>query len=184
MIDAVPNVDDLLIDPDRVARASMLLARFVGARDAAFAGDGQADGDSLARAMVGRYRPWRKVRAIAREAGIDALDAWLALGLLRRASRVTLELTQADGRAIWVCMHPGLLQRVARIDASVTELATLWRESGVPRAGETRAGVAALRQLAVRTRIDEAVEAWGGVGAAAAYRQGGDRLATGRVPGS
>lgn len=184
MIDAVPNVDDLLIDPDRVARASILLARFSGARDAAFAGDGQADGDSLARAMVGRYRPWRKVRAIAREAGIDALDAWLALGLLRRASRVTLELTQADGRAFWVCMHPGLLQRVARIDASVTELATLWRESGVPRAGETRAGVAALRQLAVRTRIDEAVESSRVEGAATTYRQGVDLLATGRVPGS
>jgi Fic family protein len=97
---------------------------------------------------------------------------------------MVLELTQADGRAFWVCMHSGLLQRVASIDASAAELATLWREPGAARAGEAGGGIAALRQLAVRTRMDEAVESSRVEGAATTYRQGVDLLTSGRVPAS
>jgi len=66
--------------------------------------------------LFDEYRPWRKVRVIARDIGLDASDAWELLKVNRTTLRRPLPLVQSDGRPFSFVTSPHLLEPLSRID--------------------------------------------------------------------
>ncbi len=89
----------LFKDPERVPRAYEQLPKLVSATSG--------------------YRPWRKVRAIANEQGVDPIVAWTAVKMLRLSSRRELDLEQASGKRFCICIGNDLLEPLFRVDRAM-----------------------------------------------------------------
>lgn len=100
------------------------------------------------------YRAWRTARHIARDSGIDPVDAWTAIKWRRLAVRRSLELAQADGTPFHLCSVPELLVALHRIDRATGGggAAALESEFGL------LADPAHRDRLRIRTLMDEAAE--------------------------
>ncbi|MBY0312942.1 MAG: Fic family protein [Phycisphaerales bacterium] len=104
--------------------------------------------------LLGDYRPWYKVRPIARDLNLPPEEAWAIVKSSRLLGLQQLELAQAGGEPFYLCMGPHALKPLHRID----------RETGGggasalnPDGGEL--GDDAVRtKLRIRTLMDEAYE--------------------------
>lgn len=124
------------------------------------------------------YRPWRTVRHIARDEGVDPVDAWAAIKWRRLAVRRMLELAQADGTPFHLCNVPELLVTLHRIDRTTGGggAAALESESGL------LADPAHRDRLRIRSLMDEAVESSLIEGAATTRRDAVELLRSAAVP--
>ncbi len=138
-LEAPPKIPNFFLnDPEGIPRAAEYLRR-------SFALFPQIQD------LQAEYRPWRKVRRIATQRGIDPTDTWLALKLQRMGAE--LPLKQASGTPFRWCAGNHLNEPLHRIDltcggggpASLSEHGVLGDE-----AHRTR--------LRIRTLMDEAAE--------------------------
>jgi len=126
------------------------------------------------------YRPWRKVRAIARDLGLAPDDAWAKVKTSRLFGWRLLELLQANGSPFGVCIGPSLAQPLHHIDRATGGggPAALSPERG-------DLGDAAVRaRLSIKTLMDEAAESSLIEGAATTRKEAVDLLRSGRAPKS
>lgn len=159
-LDTPPDLTAALNDPDKLARA-MAVARH----------------DQLAL-LTQKYRPWRKVRRIARDMEIDPIDAWAYLKLTRFAISHSLPLKAVSGSAFTYCSGPSLLEPLHRIDRAVGGGGTAAMDSAV--------GVLSdpdnQRRFRIRTLMDEAIESSRIEGAVSTRKDAIELLRSGRDP--
>lgn len=128
------------------------------------------------RELDAEYRPWRKLRVMAREAGLDPVDAWCAAKLTRRMTWSDLELRQANGEPFGYCSGNHLLEPLHRIDRAVG--------GGGPASIQSDDGLLAdeahRTRLRVRTLMDEAAESSVIEGAATTRKEALELLRSGR----
>lgn len=127
------------------------------------------------------YRPWRKVRSIARDLGYDAIETWIATKLRRQASMRTLPLLLPDGKDLFHICHDALIDSALhRIDRATG--------GGGPAALEGTRGALGdedrRRALRIRTLMDEAAESSIIEGAATTRKLAVEMLRAGRSPKS
>jgi Fic family protein len=124
------------------------------------------------------YYPFRKLKHVAREAGVDPEDAWVLAKLGRTKNFLTL--FPAEDRATPFWWHPGnhLLEPLHRIDRAVG--------GGGPASFEPERGVLASEEhrqrLRIRTLMDEAAESSLIEGAATTRREAVNLLRENRAP--
>jgi Fic family protein len=133
-----------------------------------------------ARELFRRYRPWRKVRAIAHRLGIDADLAWASVKMGRLSNLRWLDLTQANGQPFGIVTTPQLVAALHRVDRATG--------GGGPAALHAVDGVlsdpAHRDRLRIRTLIDEAAESSLIEGAATTRKDAVELLRSGRPPRS
>lgn len=137
-----------------------------------------APGSEAWRLLLEEYRPWRKVRPIARDLGIDPEQAWAMVKQFRSPMWRTLRLYQAGGAPFGVCICPQLLERLHVIDRATG--------GGGPSALAPPTGDLAdpsLRdRLRIRSLMDEAAESSLIEGAATTRKDAVELLRSGRDP--
>lgn len=152
--------NQLFTDTDRFRRAMALVPRLGKLADA--------------------YRPWRKVKAIARDMGFDPADAWTALKVLRFSGHRSLSLLQIDGSPFTINLGNHLLEPLHRIDRATG--------GGGAAATESSEGLLAdethRTRLAVRSLMDEAIESSLIEGAATTRKIAIEMLRENRAPKS
>ena len=144
-----------------------------------------SDRDRLVRALVpglsdvnDKYRPWRKVRRLAVDKGVDPLDLWANAKFGRFFGRRELGFLQADERPFWITIGHDLLEPLHRVDRATG--------GGGPAALAEERGVlsdeAHRRRLRIRTLMDEAAESSLIEGAATTRKDAVDMLRSARAP--
>lgn len=109
----------------------------------------------LVRRINAKYRPWQKVRHIAEQEGVDALDLWRAVKVTRLAAwRQFEELTRMEGGHFGFCKLPEFEQLLHQIDlrAGATVAA------GSEEAAHVMTDPGARERFIVRSLMDEAIE--------------------------
>jgi len=133
-----------------------------------------------ARDLFREYRPWRKVRAIARQLNVHPDAAWSTVKLGRIASWRRLELRQANGREFGISSAPQLIAALHRVDRATGR--------GGSAAFHAPDGIlfdpASRDRLRIRTLIDEAAESSLIEGAATTRKDAVEMLRSGRPPRS
>lgn len=127
-----------------------------------------------------RYRPWRKVKAIARQAGLDPDDAWRAVKLARSTTWRSLPLRRAEGGTFGICTVPALLESLHTIDhqsGGIVGVASA--ESGRLLTDED-----ARHRFIIRSLMEEAIESSRLEGAVTTRERALDLLRSGRTPAS
>lgn len=135
------------------------------------------------RASVGgldaEYRPWRKLRHLAAERGIDALDVWRGVKFARYGAWTTLKLRQGSGEPFGFVNGNHLAEPLHRIDRAT---------GGGGPAAISADGVLASpdhrTRLHIRTLMDEAAESSIIEGAVTTRKQAVELLRSGRAPQS
>ncbi|MBX3406959.1 MAG: Fic family protein [Phycisphaeraceae bacterium] len=132
------------------------------------------------RELFKKYRPWRKVRAIARALQVEPEAAWATVKLGRMAAWRRLDLQQSNGREFGISSAPQLIAALHRVDRATGGggAAALHAEDGV------LADPASRYRLRIRTLIDEAAESSLIEGAATTRKDAVDMLRSGREPRS
>lgn len=134
--------------------------------------------DPRVRAMNWPYRPWRKVRPIARQEGLDPTNTWAALKLLRWSGWRKLHLSQADARPFGVCVQSAMLETLHRLDHALG--------GGGPEALMSPDGLLSdpemRKRFIVRTLMDEAIDSSRIEGAVTTRAQALDLLRGGGAP--
>lgn len=143
------------------------------------------------RRLTSEYRPWRKLRYIAEELGVDPIAAWTFVKARRRHAWRELPLARHEGGNFGLCHHPGMARPLFLIDrASGDDLiargaraafkpTVLKRLSSLFGQGETLPS-----RLQVKTAMFEAAESSIIEGASATREQALDLLRSGRAPKS
>jgi len=127
--------------------------------------------------LTAKYRPWRKVRRIARDIGVDPLEAWCFLSLIRASNRAQLPLRSAEGRAFRYSVGPTMLEPLHRIDVAVGGGATAFDNTdGVLADPDNQ------RRFRIRTLMDEAIESSRIEGAVSTRKNAIELLRSGRTP--
>lgn len=128
--------------------------------------------------LLADYRPWRKVRYIAREAGIDPVAAWRGVKFSRLQGWRRLDLPRSEGGAFGICIGPHLLEPLHRIDRATGGGGPAFIESdrGLLHDPDQR------RRFRIRTLMDEAAESSIIEGAATTRRDAVELLRSGRDP--
>jgi Fic family protein len=130
--------------------------------------------------LTREYRPWRKVRAIARQHKLDPEAAWAAVKLGRWQNARSLSLKQSNGKSFCIVTVPLLGAALHRIDRATG--------GGGPAAIHGADGVlsdpASRDRLRIRTLIDEAAESSLIEGAATTRKDAVEMLRSGRAPRS
>lgn len=141
------------------------------------------------RRLMSEYRPWRKLRYVAEELGVDAIEAWTYLKASRRLLWRDLPLFRGEGGHFGLCIHPSLLRPlfhidrasgddlIARSDSTAAKPARMKRLSSLFGMGETIPG-----QVQAKTAMFEAAESSIMEGASATREQALELLRTGRAP--
>lgn len=132
--------------------------------------------DPRVRQLANSHRPWRKVRPMARQAGLVPEDAWRAVKVLRLGSWRLLELTQASSRPFGLCLSAGMNERLHLIDQALGGggPASLFADDG------TSADPAHRQRLVMRSLMDEAIESARIEGAVTTHRNALDLLRSGK----
>src|SRR4051794_17612554 len=73
-------------------------------------------GQNASAQLLLEYRPWRKVRFMARDLGLDPVEAWRYLKLSRLSNWRSLTLPSAEGGDFGISIGPHLLEPLHRID--------------------------------------------------------------------
>jgi len=126
------------------------------------------------------YRPWRKVRPMARQANLDAEQAWTALKSLRLGMWSPLPLHQANGRRFGLCQPPQMSEALHRIDRALGGggAATLFSPDG------PLADTDLQRRIVVRSLMDEAIDSSRIEGAVTTRKKALELLRSGGAPRS
>jgi Fic family protein len=128
--------------------------------------------------LLGGYRPWRKVRPIARDLGMNPEEAWAMVKASRLPALQQLEVRQADGQPFRLCMGPHVLEPLHRVDRA--------SGGGGPAALEPERGdlgdPAVRERLRIKTLMDEAAESSLIEGAATTRADAVELLRSGRSP--
>ncbi|MBM4107439.1 MAG: Fic family protein [Phycisphaerae bacterium] len=143
------------------------------------------------RRLLGGHRPWRKLRHLAQEEGLDPLAAWRAVKAARWLVWRSLPLRRWEGGCFGVCLTPALGEGLFKVDRSsgddlfrvggagasssqlVERIRTLFSRGEVPR-----------DRLRVATTMGEAAESSIMEGASATRAQAIGMLREGRAPAS
>lgn len=152
------SLTDALTDPDRLARAGKLLPAI--------------------RELDSGHYPWRKLRLVAKEKGLNPEDSWLAVKLARLGAWQSLDLDRGSGSDFGFCASPGLLEALHRTDRALGGggSASLGSERGLLSDPEHRT------RLRIRTLMDEAAESSLIEGAATTRKDAVDLLRSRRDP--
>lgn len=138
---------------------------------------GLNDGEANLEPLNSEYRPWRKVRVIARDLGMDPSDAWQILKIGRLPLRRSLPLKQADGRPFSFVTSPHLLEPLSRIDRATGGGVAPFDSPQGAFADETHRW-----RLRLRTLMDEAAESSLIEGAATTRKEAVEMLRAHRQP--
>ena len=148
----------LLDDYERIARLVPLLAK--------------------STALVDEYRPWRKIRHIAKDSGVDPVDAWWTIKWDRLRDWRSLPLTQSGGKEFGYSAGAHLFEPLYRIDRTTG--------GGGPASFESPTGILAdetqRQRLRIRTLMDEAAESSLIEGAATTRKDAVEMLRSARTP--
>lgn len=149
------------------------------------------DGEQLRRAMSlvadervrgwnWPYRPWRKVRPMARQTGFNPEDAWSALKWMRMALWRPLPLVQSDGRSFGLCQPPQMNEALHRIDRALGGggAAALYSTDGPLCDPDMQ------RRIVVRSLMDEAIDSSRIEGAVTTRKKALELLRSGEPPKS
>lgn len=138
------------------------------------------DGSREHELLMGTYRPWRKVRPIARELSCTPEDAWAMIKAARLSAWRRLDLRPMSGPPFGISIGPHLLEPLHRID----------RATGgggpavlAPATGDLADPVMRVR-LRIKTLMDEAAESSLIEGAATTRKDAVEMLREGRPPKS
>lgn len=125
-----------------------------------------------------KYRPWRKFRIIAEQAGLDPSPAWRAVGLLKLGSTKRLTLAGSDQVLFRICQVPLLLELLHRIDHATGggHLADFDAEEGILHDPDAK------RRFIIRSQMVEAAESSIMEGAAITRAQALDMLRSAQAP--
>lgn len=136
------------------------------------------------RKILHEYRPWRKVRYLAQELGVDATELWTLIKQQRLATWRTIDVPRHEGGRFGFCLPESLLEPLLVID----------RSTGVDPAAPSRGRTLRKRLLAISTdnellarrrissAMNEAAESSIMEGAASTRRDAIDLLRSGRKP--
>lgn len=138
------------------------------------------------RKLLYEYRPWRKIRYLAQELGIEATQLWSMVKRQRLASWRSIEVPRYEGGSFGYCLPDSVLEPLLVVD----------RSTGVDPAGPTRVRTLRKRLLAIGTdgellarrrifsTMSEAAESSIMEGAASTRRDAVELLRSGRAPAS
>lgn len=129
--------------------------------------------------LLREYRPWRKFRFIAADAGIDPTTAWATVKFMQLPYRRVLRpLIQQDGDDFALSLVPQLHEVLHRIDRTLGGggSAALEPEHGVLGDEDQQ------RRFRLRTLMDEAAESSLIEGASGTRKQAVELLRSGRAP--
>jgi Fic family protein len=129
--------------------------------------------------LLREYRPWRKFRHIARDAGADPEKAWVVAKVVYMSSmQQVLPLFQTSGEPFWLGNIPQLHEGLHRIDRALGggEPVALDPEGGILGDADQQ------RRFRIRTLMDEAAESSLIEGASGTRKQATDLLRSGRQP--
>lgn len=135
-------------------------------------------GTPLIRDITDKYRPWPKVRAIARDKGLDPLLAWIATKWQRRAMWRPLPLRSEAGQPFMLAQTGSISEQLHRLDRETGGggSVALDREHGVFSDEETQ------RRFLIRSMMDEAIDSAIMEGARTSIRAARELLRSGRPP--
>lgn len=125
------------------------------------------------------YRPWRTLKHIARDAGLDPEHAWHVVKLFRGAqTRLLRDLVQADGAPFHFSFGGHLIEPLHRIDRTSGGggPAALDPDEGVLGDADQRA------RIRIRTLMDEAAESSIIEGASSTRKDAVELLRSGKAP--
>lgn len=135
-------------------------------------------GTPFVRALNWPYRPWRKVRPMARQQGLSPEATWFALKMIRSGSWRDLDLDQMGGASFGLCSLPPIFERLHRIDQSLG--------GGLPSSIGSDDGSLAdqelRKRLVVRTLMDEAIDSSRIEGAVTTRKRALELLRSGASP--
>lgn len=125
-----------------------------------------------------KYRPWRKVRPIARAAGLDPALVWQAIKIARLGVWQELPLRAADGRVFGMCSFPTLAEQLHHIDHACGggSVVTLDSPTGL------LSDPAARERFIIRTMMEEAIDSSRIEGAVTTRELALELLRSGRAP--
>lgn len=134
--------------------------------------------DPVVRTANARYRPWRKVRPIARSAERDPSSIWAAVKLARLSVWRELPLRAADGCPFGWALFPSLNEELHRIDQACGGGAVVALDSptGLLSDPEVR------KRFIIRTTMEEAIESSRIEGAVTTRELALELLRSGRPP--
>ncbi|MEZ6234439.1 MAG: Fic family protein [Phycisphaerales bacterium] len=138
-----------------------------------------AAGSTLVAELDADYRPWRKVRAIARDRSENAEEVWLGLKVRRLGRRARIDVEAMDGEAFSLSITPKMQESLHRIDQALGGGAAAFDH-----AEGVLADAGARRRFAIRSLMDEAIESSMLEGAATTRQDAMDLLRSGRSPRS
>lgn len=139
--------------------------------------------------LLESYRPWRKLRYIAAELGVDATSAWTFTKQLRATQWRSIGITRAEGGEFGIVLTPHLFEPLYIIDRSLSRGEGFVAEGA--RASRTlrerwnaiiRESDAAPTRIGAQTLMEEAAESSIMEGAATTRREAVEMLRTGRTP--
>lgn len=143
-------------------------------------------GVSDPRKLLYEYRPWRKVRYLAQELGVEAIELWTMVKRQRLATWRTIDVPRYEGGAFGYCTPNSVLEPLLVVD----------RSTGVDPAGPTRTSTLRKRLVAIGTdgellarrrifsTMSEAAESSIMEGASSTTRDAVELLRSGRPPAS
>lgn len=132
----------------------------------------------IVRDLTDRYRPWRKVRPIARDANLDPELVWIATKFRRMAMWQPLPLVAANGRRFVLAQLGTISEQLHRIDRETGGggLVALEHEHGV------LSDLDSQRRFLIRSMMDEAIDSSVIEGAKTSVEVARDLLRSGRPP--
>jgi Fic family protein len=130
--------------------------------------------------LLGEYRPWRKIRPIARQVGMDPIDAWTRVKAARLFGLRAIELDQDRAGKFRVCLGTHILEALHRVDRATGGggAAAFSEDHGIFGDESSR------HRLRIKTLMDEAAESSIIEGAATTRRDAVEMLRSGREPGN
>lgn len=134
--------------------------------------------DPTVRAANVKYRPWKKVRPIARDAGKDPVQVWRAVKFARLSAWRAIPLHAADGEPFGLCHVPSLAEQLHVIDQACGG-------GGVVAMDDARGVLSdpeARRRFVIRSLMDEAIESSVIEGAVTTRELAVELLRSGRPP--
>lgn len=128
--------------------------------------------------LLQEYRPWRKVRRIARDLGMTPEAAWATVKWSRLFCRRPLEVSQPLVGPFSVCLGAHVLESLHRIDRATGGGGAAVLTPGAGELGDE----GMLRRLRIKTLMDEAAESSLIEGAATTRKDAVELLRSGRDP--
>lgn len=134
--------------------------------------------------LIEEFRPWRKLRYVATEIGVDPTEAWRQVKVHRSSFWQGIDVARPEGGSFGVCLVPQTQESLLLID----------RGTGVDPVSETQHRTLQKRLLAMhrdgqllsrgrlQMAMDEAAESSIMEGAATTRRDAVDMLRSGRLP--